>query len=558
MSLLNCGKHMTQPTATEPGLRRSAALPVLFGGIIALGMAHYPMIVSGLRLMQMDDGDTRFNNYLLEHTYLWLCSAPQHRSLWNPPFFYPMPSVLALSDVMLSFGPLYWIWRILGVPPDTSFQLWMMACCVINYVMAFVLLWRFLRASLSAAVFGAVFFASASLRITQIGHQQLYCQGYVLLAVIALIKLFTVTPPKNASPRPVSPQSGACIALLGASVTLQLWGGFYNGYFILFCSAIAAIFSLLIPTYRQRLFEVFWRNRNAISATALVCGLLLAPLASHYLAAMKAVGPRSFDEVVSFAPRPFSWIYMGPLNLPYAWMASQSVPTLKYVFEQSLGIGFLSTAVIAFGLWSGRHRPLVLLLILVTALIIPLTTVYQYRYTCWYFVFETVPGASAIRSIGRLALMCLLPASIGLALFIDFWPAKKRWLALAIAALCIGEQLSVPMTYDKAAIRDRVAAIAARISPARKPFYYSTAQDLAPYQAQIDAMWASLATGVPTINGYSGAIPPGYGIYKNAGIATNWQRDDLRRQLAAWRTKWGLTPANVIWIGESDPIQPAP
>ncbi len=513
------------------------------------------MIFSGLRLMQMDDGDTRFNNYLLEHSYLWLCSAPLHRSLWNPPFFYPSPNALAYSDVMLSFGPIYWIWRIVGLPPDTSFQLWMMACCVLNYLLTFMLMRRFLGVSPAAAVIGAVFFTSASPRITQIGHPQLYCQIYVLLAVMALIKVLAMTPQENESLRRSSSREVAWIALLGGSITLQLWGGFYNGYFLIFCSAIATICSLFIPPYRRRLFEVLWYNRKAIGAIAVFCGVFLAPLASHYLAARKEVAARSFDEVVSLAPRPFSWIYMGTSNLPYAWMAGQAVPTLKFVYEQSLGIGFLSTCVMAFGLWIERQRPIVLLLTLLMILLIPLTTVYQYRYTLWYFIFQLVPGASAIRSIGRLALMFLLPASIGLALFIDHWRGKMRWAALAVAVLCIAEQLSVPLTYDKQSIRDRVAGITARIPPGSETFFYSTSKDIAPYQAQIDAMWASLATGIPTINGYSGVLPPDYGIYKNAANAFTWQRDDLARKLADWRTKWRMSPQSVLWVGQSDPVE---
>src|SRR5690242_4521261 len=77
-------------------------------------LAFYPVLFSGFARVSGDLGDSRLLNYLLEHDYRWLLRQPAHRDLWSPPFFYPEANVGAYSDILLSAGPCYWPWRLLG------------------------------------------------------------------------------------------------------------------------------------------------------------------------------------------------------------------------------------------------------------------------------------------------------------------------------------------------------------------------------------------------------------------------------------------------------------
>jgi hypothetical protein len=96
-------------------------------GVLGVMMAHHPMILSGFRRIQTDLGDTRLIHYLLEHGYLWAQRDPEHLDFWSPPFFYPVKNVAAYSDLLLSVGPVYWLWRALQASPDQSFGLWMIS-----------------------------------------------------------------------------------------------------------------------------------------------------------------------------------------------------------------------------------------------------------------------------------------------------------------------------------------------------------------------------------------------------------------------------------------------
>src|SRR5262249_33271320 len=147
--------------------------------------AHHPMLFAGMRRVQIDHEDPRFINYLLEHVYQWLRGNPLHRELWSPPIFYPTREVLAFSDTLLSAGPLYWPWRLTGLPADTSFQLWLMTCVSVNYLAFFLLLRRTLGLGVMPVTMGAFLFAFGAPRIVELGHPHLVTHFYSVIAIAA-------------------------------------------------------------------------------------------------------------------------------------------------------------------------------------------------------------------------------------------------------------------------------------------------------------------------------------------------------------------------------------
>ena len=114
----------TPPSRLSPSLASASRLALTVGvGVLGVVMAHYPMIFSGFARIQTDLGDTRLIHYLLEHGYLWVRRVPGHLDFWNPPFFYPAPNAAAYSDALVSVGPVYWLWRILGASPGPVVRL---------------------------------------------------------------------------------------------------------------------------------------------------------------------------------------------------------------------------------------------------------------------------------------------------------------------------------------------------------------------------------------------------------------------------------------------------
>ena len=144
--------------------RNALALAIGFAGTM---MVHHPMIISGFRRIQTDLGDTRLIHYLLEHGYLWVRRGPLHLEFWSPPFFYPVKNVAAYSDVLVGFGPVYWLWRASGASPDLAFGLWMISMSVLNYAAGLLLFRRGFRFGIPAAVAGAALVAFGAPRVNQ-------------------------------------------------------------------------------------------------------------------------------------------------------------------------------------------------------------------------------------------------------------------------------------------------------------------------------------------------------------------------------------------------------
>ena len=51
--------------------------------------------------LQINPGDPRLVQFILEHSYLWLSGEPLHAGFWSPPVHYPVAGVGAYSDTLV-------------------------------------------------------------------------------------------------------------------------------------------------------------------------------------------------------------------------------------------------------------------------------------------------------------------------------------------------------------------------------------------------------------------------------------------------------------------------
>ena len=79
--------------------------------------------------------------------------------------------------------------------------------------------------------------------------------------------------------------------------------------------------------------------------------------------------------------------------------------------------------------------------------------------------------------------------------------------------VCLAEQGVTTETFDAAANRATIESLASQIDRGRVAFYYHPVDDPPFSRHHLDAMWASLATGVPTVNGYSGHAPRSWHLF---------------------------------------------
>ncbi len=544
-----------------------AGLVAIAAWIVGMLLQFHPILLSGFRRMQSDWGDTRLNNYILEHGYRWLLGSSGHEHFWSPPVFYPVQNTAAYSDVLIGVAPFYWVWRLLGFQPDTSFQLWLLTIATLNFASAFVLFTRGFRCRPLAAAVGAMLLSFASVRTAQVMHAQLLAHFYIAIAILAVLEIFRPEPVLRAGVPVVERRTWWVFALAGASVA-QLYSSYYYAWFLFFALLLAAAWALVLPGTRRRFLVIVRANLRALGAAAVLSALLVAPLAAHYVRAEHEVGTRRFDVVESMLPRLASWAYMGSDSWLYGWLAGLGAfHTLPMEHEQRLGLGVVTIVCAVAGLWMARRRRDVQLAILVPLTMALLATEWPNGATLWHVIYSLVPGAAALRAVSRIGVALLFPVSLGVALLVNSLTrarrippsrtalvlrrrdARRRALVGAtIVAAIVAEQVQQPRSYEKREGRERVARVESGIGARCQAFLYTTidgADD--PWNYHADAMWAFMDRGVPTLNGYSGNVPPQWNFY-DIRIHTAVVDSSVDDSVASWAARWRLDPARICRV----------
>lgn len=519
------------PSPVHRALGVAAPLIVLTAGLAG---TFGPTIFSGFRRLQTDPGDTRFNHYVLEHSFRWVRGDELHRELWNPPFFAPQKNVLAYSDTLLAVAPPYWVFRTAGLAPETAFGAWMFLMAGATFAAGFALLRHGLRYGATASSFGAFLIAFSSGRVNQLGHQQLLPHLFTIVAIHALLVLFTRDAVGTRARRLWWAAVFGCFAA-------QFYAGYYHGFFLFLSLLLAAVGSVFVRSLRQAAWEKIRRDLGFVAGASVVSGLALVPLAWHYLQVARELGVRGPE--IAGLPRLTSFAYMGAANRLYGWAAEwKGFTDLPLAAEQAVGLGLVTSGVTLWFLRSRREMPWVRVVTFVMLTAFAFTTVFAakvYLYRVWYYA---VPGIQAIRVMARFWILLAIPAGIAVAAATEAIRRRAGMpVAVVLALLCCAEQLTATASYDVAEYRARVAAIAEQLDPSETaPFFVAAAPGEEPYLTQLDAMWAGLEVGRATVNGYSGNFPPGYDLYESN--AADW-----RQRLAAWE-QTRLSDAKVVVI----------
>lgn len=506
-------------------------------GVIA---SFWPALLSGFKRLQIDPYDVRLINAILEQGYQALFGRIR---FWDPPYFHPVRNVAGYTETLLGTGPAYWIWRLLGLAPDVSAQLWAISVTSLNFLVAYLWLRRDFSAGRLSAAAGAYLFAFANSRLGQ--HPQMAPHFFSLLMLMALVRIFRFSGART---------SALWIPVACLSLVAQIYAGFYLGWFaILAVFLAAAVAALFKREWRESLVRSLYEHRLSWIASGVLTLLLIYPMLSHYLAAARELGERAFHELRMGMPRPQTWIFLGNGSWPYAWMSRVRIfQLLPAPSEQSMGLGLITTVLATRALWMDRRRPSIAVLSLTALLLIGVTTLWLPHVSAWYAFYSRFPGAKAIRSLSRIGLMLLVPAALGVSLAVETQLRKgARWTALLLAALVAGEQLRIGISMEREPFRREVSAIVRELRATPCRYFFVSLKGGSPYDPSkhhVDAMLAALETGIPTLNGYSGNYPPGWFLYNLSGGSPAARETEIRSWLDRWIAEKKLDPAGLCWI----------
>lgn len=481
--------------------------------IFLVAFAVIPLArMHGLELMPGDIGDARLNNYFLENIFLFFNG--KSASLWHLGFLAPSPYVLGFSDNLFGSAPVYLAARALTGQPDTAFQIWFLVGYAANFAAAYYSLKR-LNCSTIAASVGALIFAFTLPTTAQAGHAQLHYRFGVPLAALYLI-LF------------LEQRNVRYLVVSGLWTVWQFYCSIYIGFFsILLSASITASFVIVEMRADRTTLKKFphdcWNGYRKLDARAkaftivglvgaiAAMGLLLFP----YWQVKRLYGVvRPWWEIASMLPQPQSYLLA---DQSWIWSKmSHLLPNLPVRHEHQMFVGLVSMLLVLAGLVFG-NRPGNRRALLAGGMgIMMMVTLYVSHVSLWYFLHK-MPMASAIRAMARLVEVLLFPAAYLAALAIDRLRDVSRsasWpILVGIVVLIIVESGATDMQVSpKKEWRDRLTRIEAIFPKALADdnIVFIAQREGSPNAHDIDVMWASLNHGVETLNGYTGALPPGF------------------------------------------------
>lgn len=499
-------------------MKRYSVMTILFmcGVFVVLAMS---MGMNGERIPG-HLGDNRLNNYFLEYGYKWLGGNVE--SFRDASFFYPEPGVMTYSETHLGTLPIYAAFRACGASREGAYQLWFIVIFALNYI---VCAWALKNIGISSAGagVGAFVFSFSLPVIAQMVHSQLLPRFAIPIAFYAAWKWFKTGKIKYT-------------VLMCAACIWQLYCGVYTGFFTVFALALF-LFVLIV----KALFKSGLRGPSTgvfvkTGFVFVVAAVAIAPLLLFYLSCPLGVGGVSWEGLELYLPTPLSYLF--PANGSVLWSFLESfgkyLPTTD---EQHLFSGALPTLAVLLAAVSGivglnrkKEEGFEFASALSIALLILIVLTLNVGGRTFYHIIAALPGFSGIRAVSRIILVMLFPFAAASGALYDRLSSSIASLqrttgkgilktivpAVFVVALIL-DQMVIPgklQSYSKRDSRARVDRVVKSIEVAGngvRSFYYMPLDaSYSPIATNIDAMFASLETGLPTVNGYTARVPSEY------------------------------------------------
>lgn len=484
-------------------------------------IAFRAVVISSFDLVFGGRGDGRLIVYLHEHLF----KALQGRAdFLSPPIFYPQRHGLGFTDAFVLDVLPYAAFRAIGLDPFLSVQTWAIVLSLFCFLASLIIGTRYLRLRLTFAIAASVLvtFPNNLLFKTATAHINFFALYYV--PCILLLALWGVED----FPR-VSRWSPMRVGLAAALFALLFSTGYCTAWMFAFTAAIVLCAAAVL--LRQQVIaagRTYYRPLALLTATAIFgFAVGLIPFAFIYAPVLAAFPGRTFAEYLFYSPFPSDMINVTQWNMVWGHL-------VESVFgdrgsERTLAVTPGMTAIfliIAYRLVKqpkgGDRRPWQLTFIITCAAVWALSWLLTVRigsFSLFWLPYHIVPGAAAIRAGGRIQLLVNLWVVAGLAVALQYWietgPASRKLRRLLLSSVvlvfCLVEQINLLPITELSRSREFAWLSTVPQPPTQcRAFLVDVTSGQAIYLDENDAMWISLRTGLPTLNGNSGWVPYGW------------------------------------------------
>lgn len=479
--------------------------PFFLGLGISLCVFCFSVLGFNLHYYPGDLIDGRFNQYILEHNFLWLTGNID--AYWNAPFMFPEKQVFAFSDNLLGTMPFYALYRVFNVSPETSFQLWFITIHILNFICAYLCLYAIIKSSW-AAICGAIVFCGSIALQSQMGHAQVFSRFPLALMLWALWSYHHTKSLK---------------ALLMALVfwVWQWYCGIYLGFLALVLFGVTLLISFIHGG-----FNTFKNNtlgyKLRFMALPFIGLLLLLPLLIPYLNRAQQVSMHSYNFIFSHIPTVASFFYSWKGSLLWDGISTwqNDLPDFwdHMLFPGSIAwLGILIWICYTLANPHSTNRFLVYVFIVLFFCFVRIGNVSLY--TCIYHI----PGFGSMKAIQRIINVHLIFFALGIAfsvnLLIQRIPKFKHLIGILALTVIVCDNYVYPdfiHRRKKSESQKRVNYLKNKLKQVKPGTVFSyEPHELKSSGAdyQLDAMLAAQQTGNICINGYSATSPGAFSPY---------------------------------------------
>lgn len=490
--------------------------------LAGLYLGPWKMMGGDLSKIPGDLGDARFNNYILEHGYLYLSGDVD--DYWNGPFFYPQENVIAWSDNLLGTLPIYALFRCTGSDRETAFQWWFLVIYILNFVCSYLVLLRITN-NVFLSVTGAYLFTFSIFTIGQVNHVQVFPRFIYPLIVYSTWRYFQTQKPIH-------------FLLLCLSTVYQLYCGIYLGMFAVL-SIVFMFISYPIVYLELNLFKQF-RTLRVIGKhlfILILTSILLLPLLIPYLRDMHNHELLSYEHILKTIPTWQSYFFSVKSSLMWNFLSEHGVNDFEFWWIHQIFPGilpFLGLGVAILFLIKERkslkqHQSLIFFLVV---LFLHIVFTFNVGGKSLYFILYQLPGFRSLRSIDRVINIEILYFMMVTVLMLNELCRQKKLdkiFFIILPFIAITDNMVDPdavIRMDKSVVQERTQQMKSRITSQIRGYrgpiaYMYSGIPLKSFESQLDVMITCQELGIRCVNGYSGYYPPMLNAFLTSGTEKN-------------------------------------
>lgn len=374
--------------------------------ILGLVFFVHPMLSSNFDLIMGDKVSTLYNNYVLEHSFLWLNRAELHLNFWSAPFGV-QENIIANSDSLIGILPIYWLIRVFVQNQFTAMQLLFVVLCILNYSIFYYFLNKQLKFSSLSSSFASFVFAFNILRYFRSFEISYFSQFLTILVIIFLFKI------SKENKRIIN---HIYYLISSICIILQFYTCFSLGFFTIFFIIFGLILGLIPKSSRNVIVNYLKNFWQFILFYSFVVGLMFLPMAYHF-SLLGQENMKSLSEQLGTIFSSMIWVK----NISFMdSIFFKKIPFVGYESYQltSCSIGIFTMFFSIFAIWKMSKYRGALVLSLIFIYFVSCNEIAIDFWRIFYFLFI---GTEALSAFCHIVFISLIIFSVGCAYLIQYF-----------------------------------------------------------------------------------------------------------------------------------------